>query len=297
MAVRVGLAGLGIMGSAYAGHLLDANFDVAGFDIDADALERFRARGGHPVASARALAQESDVLIAALPSVAAVTAAFSGKDGIEAAATPRLIVVEAGTFPLDVKERIWHGLEARGARVLDAPVSGTGVQAQTKDLVFFASGDRDAFETAWPVLEAVARDVRYVGAFGLGSKLKFIANLLVTIHNLSSAEALVLAEKAGVDPQLILDVLGDSAATSRMLQVRGPMMARGEYQPASMKLNVYEKDIKIIGAFAEALECPTPLFSASTQFYRAAIAEGYGNDDTAAIADVLRKMAGLPVKR
>lgn len=294
MALRVGLVGLGIMGSAYAAHLIDAGFPTVGFDPDAHALERYRARGGRAAESPSSAAALSDAVILALASVEAVESAVFGEGGLLEGCAPGTIVLDAGTFSLDLKERVREAFARIDAIVLDAPVSGTGSQAQTKDLVFFASGDRAAFDRVRPILFACARDVRYVGAFGNGSKLKYIANLLVTIHNLSTAEALVLAEKAGIAASTVLDVLGESAASSRMMQVRGPMMASHAYEPATMRLEVYQKDIDIIDDFARSLSCPTPLFSSSLPFYRRAIAEGRGKQDTAAIAAVLREAAGLP---
>ena len=109
------------------------------------------------------------------------------------------------------------------------PVSGTGAQAANKDLVVFASGDEAAFERCREVLAGMSRAQKYVGAFGNGSRMKFIANHLVTIHNLASAEAFVLGEMAGLDPALVFDVIVDSAGSSRMFQIRGPMMVRGQY--------------------------------------------------------------------
>jgi L-threonate 2-dehydrogenase len=290
---RVGIAGLGIMGSAYARHLVDAGFATAGYDVEPAAIERFRALGGTVVESPRALAASSDIVITALPSVAALNAVCIGSDGIAVGAKPGLVVLEHGTFSLDDKERVRAGLAAHGVGLLDAPVSGTGSQAQEKDLVIFISGDHGAYETANGVASAYARDVRFVGPFGNGSKLKYIANLLVTIHNLSTAEAVVLAEKAGIDPMVMLDALHDSAATSRMFQVRGPMMAKRTYTPPAMKMDVYAKDIAVIGEFARDVGAPTPLFSQSTLFYTAALENGHAKDDTAAIVTVLRTMAGL----
>ncbi|MGD0051071.1 MAG: NAD(P)-dependent oxidoreductase [Vulcanimicrobiaceae bacterium] len=292
MALRAGLVGLGIMGSAYARHLCAAGVATSGFDIDAGARERFALLGGTPAGSAREVAATSDVVITALPGLEALESAFFGPEGIAAGATPQLVVSEQSTFALDAKERVRSVLAARGVAVLDAPVSGTGTQAQQRDLAIFASGERAAFDRAFPVLQIFARDVRYVGAFGTGSKLKYIANLLVTIHNLSTAEAVVLAEQAGIDPVLMLEVLAGSAADSRMLHVRGPMMAAGTYQPAAMKMDVYEKDLQIIDEFAHAVGAPTPLFAQSLPFYRAALADGHAKDDTAAIVTVLRAMAG-----
>lgn len=294
MDARVGVIGLGIMGSAYAGHLIDAGFHTSGFDVLAESLGRFEARGGKAAGSPQELAQECDVILTALASTEALEAAFFGSDGVAAGARSGTVVIEAGTFGLDVKERVRAGMAAVGVAVLDAPVSGTGSQAQARDLTLFASGERTAFNAVLPVLEAYARDVRYVGDFGNGSKLKYIANLLVTIHNLSTAEAVVLAQKSGIDPSMMLDVLGDSAASSRMLTVRGPMMVQGCYEPATMKLDVYQKDIDIIAAFAKSVDCPTPLFTHSAPFYAAALAEGRSKQDTAAIASILKAMAGLP---
>ena len=218
---------------------------------------------------------------------------FSDDDGVANGVSAGSVILDMGTFPLELKHSVQERFLGHGASVLDTPVSGTGSQAATRDLVVFASGDRAAFEKARAALDAVAREVRYVGEFGNGSKLKYIANLLVTIHNLSTAEAMVLAEKAGIDGTVLLEMLGDSAASSRMMQVRGPMMAAHRYEPATMRLEVYQKDLDIIDAFAKSLDCPTPLFSASLPFYAGAIAEGRGKQDTAAIVTVLRESAGL----
>jgi 3-hydroxyisobutyrate dehydrogenase-like beta-hydroxyacid dehydrogenase len=290
---RVGVVGLGIMGSAYAGHLIDAGFPTCGFDVDAGAMRRFEERGGTCAPDPRGVAADAGVVITALPSVAAVKAAFFGDDGLAAGAHAGLVVLEASTLPLALKERCREAMAARGAAVLDAPVSGTGSQARLKDLAIYASGDAAAYEVASGVLASIARVVRYVGEFGAGSKLKYIANLLVTIHNLSTAEAVVLALKAGIDPAMMIEVVGEGAGASRMLAVRGPMMAAGSYDEPTMKLDVYQKDIEIIAAFAREVGAPTPLFSASAEFYAAALAEGRGKQDTAAIASVLKAMAGL----
>ncbi|HEY1729239.1 MAG TPA: NAD(P)-dependent oxidoreductase [Candidatus Baltobacteraceae bacterium] len=293
MILRVGLIGLGIMGSAYAGHLIDAGFPTTAYDVDPAALERYKQRGGNPAVSAKGVAANSDVIVVALASANAVEAALFGADGVANGVSAGSVILDMGTFPLELKRNVKERLLGHGATVLDTPVSGTGSQAATRDLVVFASGDRGAFEKARAALDALARDVRYVGEFGKGSKLKYIANLLVTIHNLSTAEAMVLAEKAGIDGKMLLDMLGESAASSRMFQVRGPMMAAHTYEPATMRLEVYQKDLEIIDAFAKSLDCPTPLFSASLPYYAGAISDGRGKQDTAAIVSVLRERAGL----
>ncbi|HTJ24916.1 MAG TPA: NAD(P)-dependent oxidoreductase [Candidatus Limnocylindria bacterium] len=294
MPATVGVVGLGIMGSAYAGHFVAGGCTTLGCDVDPAAVERLRARGGEGVASAAEAARRSELVMTALPSAAAFEAALFGEDGIAAGAHPGLVVVEASTLPLRTKLAARERAARYGFDLLDAPVSGTGSQAAVRDIAIYASGERAAYERALPLLEHVARAVRYVGAFGNGSKLKYIANLLVTIHNLSTAEAVVLAQKAGLDPLEMLEVVADGAGGSRMLQVRGPMMAAGRYDEPTMKLDVYQKDIEIIGDFAQEVGAPTPLFTQSTIFYTAALAQGRAKQDTAAIASILKTMAGLP---
>jgi 3-hydroxyisobutyrate dehydrogenase-like beta-hydroxyacid dehydrogenase len=183
-------------------------------------------------------------------------------------------------------------LAARGVIVLDCPLSGTGAQARTGDLVVYASGNRAAYRRIVPVLEAFARAQYYVGAFGSGSKTKFVANLLVAIHNVASAEALVLAMKAGLDPAMVLKVVAAGVGSSRVLEVRGPMIVKGDYSRATMKLEVFRKDLAIIADFAREVGCPTPMFAATAPIYQSAIATGRGAEDTAAVTAVLERLAG-----
>jgi 3-hydroxyisobutyrate dehydrogenase-like beta-hydroxyacid dehydrogenase len=157
----------------------------------------------------------------------------------------------------------------------------------------YASGDRQLCETCKPVFDGFARANYYIGEFGTGSRMKFIANLLVAIHNVASAEAFVLGTKAGLDPELIYKVISDGAGTSRMFEVRGPMMTAGEYDEATMKVGVFQKDLDIITAFAKSLQCPTPLLSTSCQIYTQALAGGRSQQDTASVCAVLEEMANV----
>jgi 3-hydroxyisobutyrate dehydrogenase-like beta-hydroxyacid dehydrogenase len=175
--------------------------------------------------------------------------------------------------------------------MLDCTLSGTGAQAARRDLAVYASGDREPFERALPVLEAVSRSVRYLGEFGMGSKMKFAANLLVAIHNVAAAEAFVLARKAGLDPQLLYDVITEGAGTSRMFEVRGPMMVADEYDEASARMSLIMKDIDTIDEFARSVGAPLPLFSASIPVYTAALAQGRADQDPAAVHAVLMTWA------
>jgi len=289
----IGQVGLGIMGGAFAKHLLAARFPVVGYDPVVAQVRAFNRMGGQAASSCAEVASRAKIIITSLPSPAAMEEAFFGKNGIAAGVRPGTIVIEASTMTLELKERLRRRLARRGARLLDCPISGTGAQAAAKDIAVYASGDRRAFNRCRGVFDGFARSTYYCGEFGIGSKLKFVANLLVTIHNLSAAEAMAVGEKAGIDLGLLYRVIGDGAGSSRMFQVRGPMMVAGRYEPPHMKSQIYQKDIDIIRAFVRRLKCPTPLFDASIPFYTAALRQGWGRHDTAAIHAVLRKRAGL----
>lgn len=290
---RVGFVGLGIIGSAFSRHLLEAGFDVCGYDPDPQRLALLKARGGRPLRSAAAVAARSEVVVTALASYAAYEAAYFGPRGISRKGGRGLIVADVSTMPLGLKLDARDRLARRAIRMLDCPISGTGAQAENKDIAVYASGPPADLAAIRPVLEGLARKVWCVGEFGAGSKLKFVANHLVTIHNVAAAEALTLGLKAGLEPGLMLEALTSGAGTSRMLEVRGPLMLADDYERPTMKCDVYQKDIEIIGDFAARLRCPTPLFDASRGLYSAALGQGRDQQDTAAVCAVLKEMAGV----
>jgi L-threonate 2-dehydrogenase len=291
---KVGMIGLGIMGSAMSANLIKAGFKVLGYDVLPKQREAHRRAGGSVARNCREAAEKCGVLVTSLPSSQALldTAAMLSKS-----ASKGQIVIETSTLPIPVKEEARKLVAARGAILLDCTLSGTGAQARVKDLVVYASGDPKAYHSIATVLEGFSRAHYYVGSFGAGCKVKFVANLLVAIHNVAAAEAMVLAMKSGLDPELVLKVVADGAGGSRMLSVRGPMMVKGDYSEATMKVQTWQKDMTIIGDFARKIDCPTPLFSASAPFYTAAMAMGLGAEDTGAVCAVLEKMANNPRRR
>jgi L-threonate 2-dehydrogenase len=281
----VGVIGLGAMGGAMSANLVRAGFDVRGYDISPKQRAALKRAGGKPVASIAQL--KAQILITSLPSAAAlhsVSETLSGKN---------LIVVETSTLPIEDKEKARDTLKREGITLLDCPLSGTGAQAKTKDLVVFGSGDKKAFQLVSSVLPGFSRSHYYLGAFGNGSRMKFVANLLVAIHNVSAAEAFVLGMKSGLPAKTIFEVIENSAGTSRMFQVRGPQMVKGRYDGAGIAVGLFQKDMKIIGEFAARIGAPTALFNASAAIYNAAMAQGHGRDDTASVCAVLESMAKL----
>lgn len=286
----IGMIGLGIMGGAMARNLRQAGFGVVGFDLDAKAIASAKAQGVDVVDSAAAVAQRASDILVSLPNAKAVqqTAAAIAASGAKART-----VIETSTLSLSDKTAFGDTLTKAGHMPLDCPLSGTGAQAQTKDLVVFASGDASAIARLEPVFLGFARKTFNLGPYGSGSKMKFVANLLVAIHNVAAAEALVLAMKAGLDLRQVVEVVGAGAGNSRVFELRAPMMAANRYEPATMRSRTWKKDMTVIGEFASDLDCPTPLFTATSTLYDAALAMGRDGEDVAAVCAVLEAMAGI----
>ena len=286
--MSVGVVGLGIMGSSISANLARAGLATGGYDIVETRRTDASRHGVTAASSVAELAARAPVMLTSLPSADAL---FEIAKQLAREKGAVETVIETSTLALVVKEQANEILDGAGITLLDCPLSGTGAQARTRDLVVYASGDKAAYTRCIPVFEGFARAHVYLGAFGNGSKMKYLANLLVAIHNVAAAEAIVLAKKAGIDPMLAVKVLGDGEGSSRMLQVRGPMMAKDDYSDATMKVSVWQKDMKIIGDFARTLGAPTPLFSATASIYDAAMEQGFAEADTASVCAVLERLA------
>jgi 3-hydroxyisobutyrate dehydrogenase-like beta-hydroxyacid dehydrogenase len=291
MTRAVGVIGLGIMGSAMSANLAKKGCKVYGYDVLPKARSALTRAGGAALASPLEVFSKAKVIITSLPSARALQEVCKAAEGKGA------IVIETSTLPIEEKAKARAVLAKKGITLLDCPLSGTGAQAKVGDLVVFASGERAAYNKARPAMKGFSRDQQYVGEFGNGSKMKFVANLMVAIHNVSAGEAFALGIKAGLKPKAIFDVQANSAGTSRMFQVRGPMMVKGRYDDVTMKNEIWQKDMKIIGAYARKLGVATPTFSASAGVYKAAMAQGYGKQDTGAVCAVLERMSGLRRRR
>ena len=285
----VGIVGLGIMGGAMARNLLAAGWRVLGYDPAAATAADLGQAGIELQPDLPALAREAPTILTSLPTPASLHATAAA---LVAAAAPPRVVIEASTMALDDKLRFAATIEPAGHVALDCPISGTGAQAVRKDLVVYASGDTAAIAAAGPLFEGFARAVHDLGAYGNGSRMKFVANLLVAIHNVASAEAMVLGMKAGLDPHQIVALIGAGVGTSRVFDLRAPMMADNRYDPATMKVSTWQKDMAVITAFAEGLGVRTPLLDATVPIYDQAMAAGLGAQDTAAVCRVLEQMAG-----
>ena len=287
----VAVIGLGNMGLPMAGHLLAAGHRVLGCDLRPGPAAALAALGGVAAPDPAAAARGARVVITSLPSVTALSEVVAGDRGLATAAAEGMIVIETSTLPVPAKEQAARLLGQAGAVMLDCPVSGTASQLRSRDVAVYASGDLDAIGRCRGVLAAFSRVQHVVGSFGNGMRMKLIANHLVAVHHTAAAEALLLAERAGLDPALALRALADGAGNSRMLEVRGPMMLSGDFAAANIALAVSCKDIDLIGELARAARCPLPLFTAAAQLHLAALGQGRAAEDPACVYAVLAGMS------
>jgi len=290
----VGIVGLGIMGGAIARNLVERGWRVIGFDTDAGKRAELGAAGVVIADGVDQLTRDAPVIMTSLPTPAAVESVATA---IASSGQSPRIVIELSTLTLADKLRFEAILKAAGHIPLDCPLSGTGAQARMRDLIVYASGDSGAIARCIPLFADFARQSADLGVFGNGSRMKFVANHLVAIHNVATAEAMILAERAGLDPKLVVEMVGPGAGGSRMFQMRAPMMVEAKYEPATMKVSTWKKDMAIIAEFAEDVGCETPLFTLTQPVYTQAMAMGLGDQDTAAVFEVLKKTIITTPKR
>src|SRR6202000_2714773 len=202
---------------------------------------------------------------------------------------PQRIVIELSTLTLADKLRFEAILKAAGHIALDCPLNGNGAPAKMRDLIVYASGDSKAIASCGPLFADFAKQNADLGIYGNGSRMKFVANHLVAIHNVASAEAMILAERAGLDPKLVVEMVGPGAGGSRMFQMRAPMMVEGKYEPATMKVSTWKKDMAIIAELADDVGVETPICTRTQPVYSQAMTMGLGDQDTASVFEVLKK--------
>ena len=287
----MGVIGLGIMGGAMAEVLLEAGYQVSGFDPKPAALRRLKKAGGTVLSSAAAVAEQSDVVIVSLATARALSVVVAEL----AAARPKRkpIIIETSTLPIADKDAAAAALANAGMRTLDCPISGTAVRLKQGAWTIFVSGDAATARKTKDIFAEFTSNAPYVGAFGNGMRMKFIANHMVAIHNVAVVESLTFARKMGLDAQQVWDLFATSPVIGNgVFKLRGKFMVDRNYLPATMKVEVWQKDMQVIGDMAKAVNCPTPLFSACGPIFNAAMAQGLSQHDTASVCEVLDAMAG-----
>lgn len=283
---KIGLIGLGIIGSSILRNIHDSEFSPIGFDIDQKIIDTLNHEGLNTSSSLKEIIDQSSIIITSLPNNKALDETI---DLIIQQDNRKVeLLIETSTLSLECKIKNQERLNAINVDILDCPISGTGRQAENKDIVMYASGLKESYEMALPVLETFSRESFFLGDFGNATKVKLIANLLVSIHNVASAEAIRLGEKSGLDLNELYKVISSGAATSKIFELRAPMMIAKDYSPASMKMNVWKKDIELIRDMLDKHEIDSPLFKMTEQLYKKAEELDLNELDTASVMEVLR---------
>lgn len=288
MPVDIGFIGLGVLGSAIARVMVSGGTPVFGHDASSAAREAAGQDGIALADGTSEVAARCDIILTCLPHKDAMQSVAA-----EIAPIPKSgqIIIELSTLSLADKDAARSVLQAGGRRVLDCPVSGNRIMALNKGLTAFCSGDREDYQAVRETLHTFCRKVHYVGVFGNGSKTKFCGNILNLVHNTVAAEAMVLAIKSGLDPQMFHEVISGSGSSSGMFEVRGKLMADNDYAKEGMNFSVPLKDAGIIADHAASVGMPIPLYQAALQFYHAAAAQGLAHLDAAAVCRVMERNA------
>ena len=284
--MNIGLIGLGAMGGAYAKHLLKNNFKCFGIDIDKNNILKFIQFGGQEITYDE-LFNKVEIVLTSLPSLNAYKDVLNNLNRL-GKNNQKKIILDMNTISIDDKNMFKNEIIGLNIDMLDSPVSGTGAQAWEADLTVFASGSKELIDKCMNIFKAFSKEVINVGSFGNGMKFKILANLLVTIHNTAAAEALRLGELAGLDQDMIFKVLGNSAATSVMLQKRMPLMINKNYEPPTASYNIFLKDVDIIRNFIKNNNVILPTFEGSAKIYDKAENTLSKNWDTASVYEVLK---------
>ena len=291
MAAKIGLIGLGAIGLPLAETLIGKGLEVHGYRRSG--MDDFARLGGKPAASPRAVAEACDAVVTVLPGHEAVREAIEGPKGLLAAGNKNLVIIELSTLALKHKEALAAAAARGGAVLLDSPLSGVPRMVRDRAAIIFASGDKAAYERAKFAFDGMSDRAFYLGAFGTGTKMKFVANALVGIHILAAAEAMALGMKAGLDKELMLKVLTPSAGGSLQFQVRAPVMARRSYEPVMAAHTVLGKDLLTIADFCDEMGCPTPLTHIARDYFKRALESDLRDTDVASVFELVAAESGL----
>ncbi|MFC5384817.1 L-threonate dehydrogenase [Aquamicrobium segne] len=288
----VGVIGLGSMGGGMAASLVRAGFDVVGYDVSAQSVDRLTAIGGRTAASPAEAARGCDIVFSVVVNAAQTETILFGDEGCASTLRPGAVFISCATMSPDIARQLGARLEASGCHYLDAPISGGAARAAQGELTVLASGSAVAFDKARPALNAVAAKLYELGdAPGTGSAFKMINQLLAGVHIAAACEAMTFAAKQNLDLAKVYEVITASAGNSWMFENRMPHVLAGDYQPLSA-VDIFVKDLGIIQDMARSECYPVPLAAAALQMYLAASGAGMGKQDDASLARIYAQLSG-----
>ena len=292
---RIGFIGIGLMGQHMARRVLQGGYPLTVWNRTKDKALPLLEAGAAWADSPRAVAEASDIVITMVTDSAASEQVSCGSGGVLEGAHPGLVLIDMSSITPETSRAIAERAAARGVPMLDAPVTGAPRLAADGKLGIMVGGAQASFEHCRPVLQTMGVKIVYAGANGMGSTLKLVNNLIlgVTIH--ASAEALVLAAKAGLDPQTVIEITSVGGARTGAMETRGPRMLKRDFSPHFSVNNMY-KDLSNVVRLAEECGVSLPVTGTAREILRAAKSQGKGELDSAVIMTVLETLAGTIVK-
>ena len=285
----VGIIGIGQLGLPVALNLLQAGYPV--FGHRRSPASAFAQAGGRQLGSAAEVTRACEVLLLCLPSESAQLQALEGPSGVLAHLKPGQVVVELGTYSRQFKLAQGQRLSERGARLLEAEVSGSPPMVSARRAALYIGGDEAIYQQCEPVLKAITEHHFHLGAYGSAVSMKLIANYLLTIHTLAAAEAMNLGARAGFEPMKVAQVVAQGAGSSTMFSIRAPMMAQRKFSPAPGPFTTLAKYLELGQQMARELGCATPLFSAAVPYFEQAIAQGMAEQDISAVIELIESQS------
>lgn len=288
---RIGLLGLGAMGSGMAARLAEAGFEVSAYNRTPGKAQALAEHGVRVAASPAAAASGADALLLSLATGDAVSSVLSGPDGALAAAAPGALIADTSTVSPEAARETAACIVAAGHRALDACVIGNPQHARNGELRFMIGGDEADLAALRPVLDALAKDVVHVGGHGMGATAKVAMNLLMGVQLQALAEAVVFGERAGLSRQQLIDMIMASGYSSPVMRFKGGVMARRAFGKADFRLSLMRKDLALALALAQRLGVRMPVTSASYDVLTQAANAGLGDLDCAAVLVQVERMA------
>jgi len=295
MPQSIGFIGLGIMGQPMALNLIRNGFEVSAWNRTRSKADAVEKAGGRIASTPAEAVREADVVMMIVSDSAAVQEVVAGKGGILEALRPGMIVVDCSTISPEVSRRLTAQAASRGASWLDAPVTGSKHGAEKGDLTFMIGGDQEALERVMPVLKALGKKHIYCGAQSLGLSAKLVQNAIQSTMVEIFSEGFVMAVKAGVKPQTMMEIIQSSLARSALIDFKAPFVFKGDFTPY-FPLKLMHKDLGLAMEAAYALNVPMPIAAAVKEVYGAVKAKGKGDLDYAAVITLFEELAGANVR-
>jgi 3-hydroxyisobutyrate dehydrogenase len=280
---RVGMIGLGKMGMPIARNLMERGFAIIGYRRHGS--PELIAAGGTVAASPAEVAERADVLLSILPGAGAVEEVVCGAAGTLTTLQPGTVHIEMSTVDVDRKRRIRDAVRSRGGDLLDCPISGSPGMVSPRLATTFASGDPASIDTVRPVLEAISGPWVYTGEFGTGARMKYIASMLLAVHTVAAAEAMVLARRSGLDLELVQQTLDNSIAASAIWKQRGPLMRQRAWSPAPGPVDTLHSILEQVEDCTADAGLHAPVFASAKTVFDKAVADGWGELDIACVHD------------